>query len=165
RVRSGQSACRLEPSALAVPVAFEYQPKPLQGQVLVVVIDRMQLGQQQGGGVSGGDHRDVVAGEPVDVLADPADQAVHQTGEAEHRTGLHALDSVLTDHRTRAGQLDPPQGGRARRRGVGGDLYARRDRTTQEFTLGGHHVHADRRAEVDHYGRGSVLLKGRETVD
>ena len=72
------------------------------------MIDGVQLGQQQRRGVTGGHHRDVVAGKPVDVVADAADEAVDQPGEAENRTCLHAFDGVLADHRPGAGQLDPP---------------------------------------------------------
>lgn len=77
-------------------------------EVLVVVVDAVQFGQQQRRGVPGGHHRDVVAGEAVHVVANPADQPVDKPGKAEHRAGLHALDGVLADHRAGAGQLDPP---------------------------------------------------------
>ena len=78
---------------------------------------------------------------------------------------MHALDGVLADHRAWAGQLNPPQGSRAGRSGVGGDLDTRGDRAAQEFTFGRHHVDADRRPEVDHDRRGVVLLKSCQTVD
>src|SRR5690348_3637652 len=81
---AGVSACRLQPAALRVAVAFEDQSQAVQGQVLVVVGDGLQLGQQQRRGVAGGDDRDVVAGKAVHVFADAPDQAVDQTGESEY---------------------------------------------------------------------------------
>ena len=41
-----RSACRLQPAALGILVAFEDQTQAMQGQVLVVVIDAVQFSQQ-----------------------------------------------------------------------------------------------------------------------
>jgi len=99
-------ARRLQPAALGVPVAFEDQLQAVQGQVLVVVVDGVQLGQQQRCGMSGGHDRDVVAVSFFHVLANAADQAVDQPGKAEHRARLHTFDGVLADHGAGASQLD-----------------------------------------------------------
>ena len=133
--------------------------------MLVVVLHGVQIGQHQRRGVTGGDHGDVGAGEAVDVLADPVHQTVDQAGESEHRTGLHALDGVLADHRPRPGELDPAQRRRARGRRIRGHLDAGSDCPTEEFTLGRDHVDTDRRAEVHHDGGGLELGVGGQAVD
>src|ERR1700742_3200692 len=99
------SARRLEPAALGVPVAFEDQPQAIQGQVLVVMADGVQFGEQQRRGMPGGDYRDLIpqiAGESLDVLPDACDQTVDEPGETEYRSRLHALDGVLAHHRSGA---------------------------------------------------------------
>src|SRR6478736_3786337 len=71
-----------QPAAIAVAVSLEHQPQTVEGEVVVVVPHGVQIGQHQRGGVPGGDHGDVVAAEPLDVLSHPRHQPVDQTGEA-----------------------------------------------------------------------------------
>ena len=150
---------------LAFLVAFEDHPQPIKREVLVVVVDSVQLGEQQWRGVPGGNHRHVTAGESIHVLTDSGNQAVDQTGEAENRAGLHAFDGVLADDRARPGQLDAAERGRSGGRGVRGQLQTGGDRTAEELALRRDHVHTYRRAEIHHDRGGGELGIGGQAVD
>lgn len=45
-------------------------------------------------------------GKSLHVLANATGQAIYQSSKAEHHTGLHAFDRVLTDHQSGPDQLD-----------------------------------------------------------
>ena len=112
------------------------------------MIDSVGFGNDQRCTVPGCDHGDVVTTELRQFVAYAVDQSVNEAGKAEYRTGLHALDGVLADHRTRAHQFDLAQRSGLRRQGIGRDLESGRDAAAEKLTLGGNDVDTGRRTEV-----------------
>ncbi|CNM58683.1 Uncharacterised protein [Mycobacterium tuberculosis] len=113
----------------------------------------------------GSHDRDIVVdGETGHVLADAAYQPVYQPGEAEHRTGLHAFDGVLANHRTWAGKFNAAQCRRACRRGIGRHLHPGRDGAAKKFTLGRYNINTDRGSKVNDDGGLPEPVIGGQTV-
>ena len=67
---------------MALLISLEHHTQAIEGQVFVVVVNGAQVGQQQRCGMSGGDNRNVAAGESIDVFADSRHQTIDQTGES-----------------------------------------------------------------------------------
>src|SRR5579863_9000702 len=78
------------------------QPQSDKGQAFVDHVDRRNQFRQRRGKAAGGDHLRLA----FHLLAEPADQALHQADVDEDDPGLHAPGGRMSDRLDRRGELD-----------------------------------------------------------
>ena len=106
-----------------------HEPQADQGEVGLVVLDRLGLLEHQGGEAAGRDDVRLATELGGDASYDPVDLS----DEAVEQTRLQRLGRGLADDRAGPRQLDLEQSRAAGREGVDGDLDAGGEGTTEEL--------------------------------
>src|SRR5262249_41139041 len=140
-------------------VPLEHDPKPVEGEPRLIVLDRARERQDEVGEASGGDD-----GAVTELGSEPIDERVDLAREAVDGTRLHRLHRRLADHVLRRDELDPTQGGGALEQRVPPDLDAGEDRAAEVLAFLADRLDRVRGTEVDHDRRAAVQVVGGHRV-
>ncbi|CDN41104.1 hypothetical protein BN871_AB_01020 [Paenibacillus sp. P22] len=162
RRRSILSQFALSPASLTmlVLVALVNDAQPFEREQLVHLLDRLRFRRDHVGQAARRDDARIGS----ELLADPADDAVHLSGIAENDAGLHRSHGIAADDAARPDKLDSRQLGRFLVKRFRRDADARHDGAAQISAARIDIIEGRRRTEIDDDERRAVFLDAGDRI-
>ena len=134
--------------------------EPFQGEEGIDYVDRVGTGDDQTYGSAGSDD----TGFLVKLALNFRHHAIDQASKAMDRSGMNALDGGFSNDVSWVSQFHARQLGGIFEQGVQGQLNARRNGSTQVFSLAGNHVEGNGCTEIDNDEGTAIFLIGRHGI-